>query len=248
MKMKLKQATGDSFTLIELLVVIAIIAILAAMLLPALSAARERARCAHCVANLKQIMLADTMYAQDNKGFRANCGYANYSYEYTCQFYKNGIVYGSMFGPNFLVAGGYLGAATNYSNYPDVNTQIEHDFKCPSDSENFGKNLSGSQYYTSYITYLMTRAQLTAWGGLWASAQPERQRDTNACEPGLVTWMDHLKVGLFGPGGANHPNTLNTAYLDGHVVSHPMGAAEVALWGNTSFIRATPAWYLDDVK
>ncbi len=79
----------NGFTLVEILIVIAIIAILAAMLLPALAGARERARRTTCLNNLRQMMSAFEMYAEDN--------YEKYP-EYPEQIYNkdNGIY------PNFI--------------------------------------------------------------------------------------------------------------------------------------------------
>ena len=84
--------SGKAFTLIELLMVIAIIGILAALLLPTLSAAKNRAKRTACLNNLKQVNLGLLMYADDNSGAlpkqsSASTNYLAYYYKESMKSY-----------------------------------------------------------------------------------------------------------------------------------------------------------------
>ena len=125
------------FTLIELLVVIAIIAILAAMLLPALSAARERARASNCMSNLKNLGAYMILYANDNNEWMP--------------IYKQPDIGSYWYSTGDYFAGTYLGmvdANTTYYNRAGIVTD------CPTnapvmDSSRFPTN-TGRVYYWDY--------------------------------------------------------------------------------------------------
>lgn len=73
MKMPITTITEDrnprGFTLVELLVAIAIVAVLVSTLLPALGSARQAARGTVCLSNIRQLALANSVYAQDQRGY-----------------------------------------------------------------------------------------------------------------------------------------------------------------------------------
>ncbi len=216
---KTRSQNLHGFTLIELLVVIAIIAILAAMLLPLLSKAREKARQALCMSNLKQLGIAAYMYCDDYDGWLPLPRiYGGSPYWYDCLAISLGLCDRNF---RYKIGGG---AYTYFVNVP-ASFRKTTCFSCPSD------RITGMSYAMNVQigapSLDTTDPSRFAKRRLSKVPYPDQTALMACTGLGIPGWLSYWSGGRRDLANDHHGNGTNMLFCDGHVSRVPIDKSQL---------------------
>jgi prepilin-type N-terminal cleavage/methylation domain-containing protein/prepilin-type processing-associated H-X9-DG protein len=213
------------FTLVELLVVISLISILIALLLPALSKAKEASRTINCASNLRQQSFAGLVYAQQNKDYLpAYFGDTVPSSKYQYWSWQ--------LNPAYIEAMGYhLNEITSNA---AATIKVKHTvLVCPEDPQRINESYEGGHTFM-YFGYGWS----AVLGGKYSGSR--QYRTTDFKRPSDLLWsMDAITTFIYTFDSATrvdyrHTHSTNVLYLDGHANRQPYPLPAMnSIWVNS---------------
>jgi len=206
-----------SFTLVELLVVIAIIMVLASFLLPALNSARGAAKKIKCLSSQRQIIMAHSAYAGDNRSWIWDCAYGSSSYDNYATALAGGLKSGGKMEKYISNMDFFCCPASSCPKYSNL-FRIYGQYKACADSNYSSKGYSFAVWETGWLNQFYRFERIPSPSSFVLLADVYAVNNSNAAYNKCPFW--ELSPDSDGVEGAAihviHNGFANCVFPDGH--------------------------------